>query len=81
MDFAPGEEFRYNNSAHFLLGYIIEKASGIDYGSYIEKTFFEPLGMTSSSYDRSTLPVKANSRCPNIQALPPSQSFVSGRER
>lgn len=24
MDFAPGEEFRYNNSAYFLLGYLIE---------------------------------------------------------
>jgi CubicO group peptidase (beta-lactamase class C family) len=53
MDFAPGEEFRYNNSAYFLLGYIIEKASGIDYGTYIENTFFEPLGMKSSSYDRT----------------------------
>jgi CubicO group peptidase (beta-lactamase class C family) len=54
MDFAPGEEFRYNNSGYFLLGYIIEKASGMDYGSYIEKTFFEPLGMKHSSYDRTT---------------------------
>ena len=24
MDFAPGEEWRYNNSAYFILGYIIE---------------------------------------------------------
>jgi len=51
MDFAPGEEMRYNNSGYFLLGYIIEKASGTNYGNYIETTFFEPLGMKSSSYD------------------------------
>jgi CubicO group peptidase (beta-lactamase class C family) len=55
MDFAPGEEFRYNNSGYFLLGYIIEKASGMDYGVYIEKTFFEPLGMKNSSYDRTAV--------------------------
>lgn len=53
MDFAPGEKMKYNNSGYFLLGYIIEKASGLDYGNYIETTFFEPLGMNSSSYDRT----------------------------
>lgn len=51
MDFAPGEQMKYNNSGYFILGYIIEKASGTDYGNYIETTFFKPLGMTSSSYD------------------------------
>lgn len=53
MDFAPGEEFRYNNSGYFILGYIIEKVSGKDYGTYIEDTFFKPLGMKNSSYDRT----------------------------
>lgn len=50
MDFAPGEEFRYNNSAYFLLGYIIEKVSGKTYAEYINDAFFQPLGMTNSSY-------------------------------
>jgi len=50
MDFAPGEEFRYNNSAYFLLGYIIETVSGKSYESYIEEKFFQPLGMSNSSY-------------------------------
>ena len=36
MDFAPGEEFRYNNSAYFMLGYIIEKASGKTYEEYLK---------------------------------------------
>lgn len=50
MDFAPGEAFRYNNSGYFILGYIIEKASGMTYEEYIEINFFEPLGMTQSYY-------------------------------
>lgn len=50
MDFAPGEEFRYNNSGYFILGYIIEKASGMTYEEYIETQFFAPLGMTQSYY-------------------------------
>ncbi|MEL7160291.1 MAG: serine hydrolase domain-containing protein, partial [Bacteroidota bacterium] len=50
MDFAPGEEFRYNNSGYFLLGYIVEIASGKTYEEYVEETFFAPLGMEQSRY-------------------------------
>jgi CubicO group peptidase (beta-lactamase class C family) len=50
MDFAPGEKFEYNNSAYFLLGYIIEKASGKTYEKFIENKIFEPLGMNASRY-------------------------------
>jgi hypothetical protein len=50
MDFAPGEEFRYNNSAYFLLGYIIEIVSGQSYESYIDENFFKPLEMENSYY-------------------------------
>jgi CubicO group peptidase (beta-lactamase class C family) len=50
MDFAPGEEFRYNNSAFFLLGYIVELVSGKSYENYIDSTFFKALGMKNSYY-------------------------------
>lgn len=50
MDFVPGDEFRYNNSAYFILGYIIELVSGKPYESYIDETFFKPLGMANSYY-------------------------------
>lgn len=50
MDFAPGEEYRYNNSAYFMLGYIIEVASGQTYQEFIEENIFKPLGMKSSYY-------------------------------
>lgn len=50
MDFAPGTKWNYNNSGYFLLGYIIEKASGKTYPEYIIQNIFKPLGMTNSYY-------------------------------
>jgi len=50
MDFAPGEKFLYNNSAYFLLGYIIEKASGLTYEQFLEDNIFKPLEMNNSYY-------------------------------
>lgn len=50
LDFAPGEALIYNNSAYFLLGLIIEKASGMSYEDYVEKNLFAKLGMDRSSY-------------------------------
>ncbi|MEW6129864.1 MAG: serine hydrolase domain-containing protein [Acidobacteriota bacterium] len=53
MDFAPGASWNYNNSAFFLLGVIIEKASGLSYADFIEQKIFQPLGMKNSFYDRT----------------------------
>jgi len=50
FDFAPGEEYRYNNSAYYLLGMIIEEASGVSYEDYLVEHIFLPLGLTRSSY-------------------------------
>jgi CubicO group peptidase (beta-lactamase class C family) len=50
MEFAPGTKWNYNNSGYFLLGYIIEKASGKSYPQYLEENIFKPLGMTNSYY-------------------------------
>ncbi|MFH1118350.1 MAG: serine hydrolase [Bacteroidota bacterium] len=50
MDFAPGEKYLYNNSAYFILGYIIEKASGQSYAGFLEENIFKPLKMNSTYY-------------------------------
>ena len=47
-DFNPGEQYRYNNSGYFLLGYIIEKITGAPYGAFLKKEFFDPIGMTNT---------------------------------
>ena len=50
FDFAPGEDLIYNNSAFFVLGLIIEKASGQTYADFIKSRLFDKIGMTDSSY-------------------------------
>lgn len=53
MQFAPGTRWAYNNSAYVLLGAIVEKASGKTYEAFVRERIFEPLGMSSSQYDRT----------------------------
>jgi CubicO group peptidase (beta-lactamase class C family) len=50
MQFAPGRQFRYNNSGYVLLGAIIEKVSGTTYEKFVTDRIFTPLGMTSTYY-------------------------------
>lgn len=51
LQFEPGERFAYSNSGYWLLGQIIEKASGETYEAFVEKHLFAPAGMKSSFYD------------------------------
>ncbi|MEB3323657.1 MAG: serine hydrolase domain-containing protein, partial [Synechococcaceae cyanobacterium] len=51
--FAPGAMQIYNNSGFWLLGRVIEQASGMTYEDYVEQTVFAPLGMTRSMYCHS----------------------------
>jgi CubicO group peptidase (beta-lactamase class C family) len=50
FDFKTGDAQIYNNSAFWLLGLVVEKASGGTYEDYVEKKLFEPLGMKRSMY-------------------------------
>jgi CubicO group peptidase (beta-lactamase class C family) len=49
MSFAPGEQWRYSNVGYFLLGMIIEKASGQYYREFVIERFFKPLNMAATS--------------------------------
>jgi CubicO group peptidase (beta-lactamase class C family) len=44
----PGEKYAYNNGGYFLLGIVVERASGVPYGKFLEERIFRPLGMTST---------------------------------
>ena len=49
--FAPGEGVAYSNSNYYLLGLIIEKASGAGYADFLAERIFEPLEMHSTAYE------------------------------
>jgi D-alanyl-D-alanine carboxypeptidase len=46
----PGERQDYNNGGYYLLGVVIERASGTRYAEWLEQRFFEPLGMYRTAY-------------------------------
>jgi CubicO group peptidase (beta-lactamase class C family) len=54
LNFTPGEKYQYSNSGYVLLGYILEKVTGQEYGDYVEQHIFRPLGMRDSGYDSFT---------------------------
>ncbi len=58
LEFEPGEKFKYNNSGYYLLGYIVEKASGQSYESYLKQNIFDPLEMKDTGYDTNSAIIK-----------------------
>ncbi len=47
LDFEPGDQWQYSNTAYVIAGMIAEKVSGEPLVSFLEKRIFKPLGMTS----------------------------------
>ena len=58
FDFKPGDALIYNNSGYFLLGLIIEKASGMAYDAYVKQHLFDRAGMPDSRYCSESAIVK-----------------------
>lgn len=54
FQFPTGEAQAYSNSGFWLLGLVVERASGMSYEDYLAKQIFEPLGMTRSMYCNTT---------------------------
>ncbi|MGE0077317.1 MAG: serine hydrolase domain-containing protein [Bacteroidales bacterium] len=46
----PGKKYEYNNYGYTLLAYIIEKVSGMDYPTYLQKEIFTKVVMPNTSY-------------------------------
>lgn len=47
-DFPPGTAYRYSNSGYVLLGLVVEKASGMPWGSFVTKRLLVPLGLSGT---------------------------------
>jgi len=58
LEFSPGEKFRYSSSGYILLGYIIEKVSGISYQKFVKNNIFKPLKMVNSGFDETNKVIK-----------------------
>lgn len=50
LNFDIGTKYEFSNSNYALLGYIIEKISGMKYEDYIEQNIFKPLNMNNSGF-------------------------------
>jgi CubicO group peptidase (beta-lactamase class C family) len=50
FDFAPGEQFKYNNTGYYLLGVILEMVTGKSYDQLLLDEIIEPLGLTRTRY-------------------------------
>jgi len=57
FQYPTGTAQAYNNSGFWLLGLVVEKASGMTYEAYLEQRIFGPLGMTRSMFCNSLLNV------------------------
>lgn len=49
-DFAPGEDWAYDNSGYALVGAVIEAVSGQSWHAYLRNALFKPLGLTHTGY-------------------------------
>jgi D-alanyl-D-alanine carboxypeptidase len=59
MEFEPGETWAYDNTGYYLLGFIIEKASGQSYYQFLQERVFQPLGMKATT-NTDPRPIVAN---------------------
>jgi D-alanyl-D-alanine carboxypeptidase len=61
LEFQPGETWAYDNTGYYLLGLIIEKASGQSYWEFLENRITKPLEMraTRSSDPQPLVPNRA----------------------
>jgi CubicO group peptidase (beta-lactamase class C family) len=56
----PGQEYRYSNPGYALLGIVVQRASGTNFGAFLQNEIFTPLGMSNTFvYDN---PAKKSAR-------------------
>ena len=46
LDFAPGSDASYSDTAYVLLGFVVNRVIGAFYGDFLQERVFRPLGMS-----------------------------------
>ena len=86
LEFPPGERWSYSNTGYFLLGLLIEEASGKPYADFMAERVFGPLGMTRTRVNdlRAVVPGRAQGYewdgkgLRNGEYVSPTQPFSAG---
>ncbi len=50
LDFPPGTKWEYSNANYAALAAVVERVSGIPFGTFLRAQIFEPLHMTASDF-------------------------------
>lgn len=50
--FAPQTRFKYSNLAYGVAGMVVESITGQSWSNYVQRSIFDPLGMTATSVDK-----------------------------
>jgi CubicO group peptidase (beta-lactamase class C family) len=51
LDFAPGEDFQYNNTGYTLLASTVRRVSGLPLRTYADQRILKPLGMAQTFFN------------------------------
>lgn len=65
LDFAPGTKFdgtkTYSNAAYDILGYLVQKISGMPYEDYMKENILARANMVNSAFNYENIPVERRS--------------------
>ncbi len=85
LEFEPGARWSYSNMGYYLLGLVIERASGLSYAAFMRERIFQPLGMASTRVNslEEVIPNRASGygytgEYRNIPALDPRIPYAAG---
>lgn len=73
----PGSKFIYSNSGYVALAGIIEKASGMRYGDYLNQNIWEPLGLSDTGEAKPSVPVIQGYVSTGDQLWAPAGPYIS----
>jgi CubicO group peptidase (beta-lactamase class C family) len=62
----PGKRYFYLNEGYLILGYIVEKISGMSYEEYVKNRIFEPLQMSRSFFKKEEVQADTDVATPYI---------------
>jgi CubicO group peptidase (beta-lactamase class C family) len=62
LDFSPGDHWNYSVSID-VMGYLVEKLSGVTFGEFLRTRLFEPLGMVDTSFSVPAAKLERFSSC------------------